>query len=119
MTPSMSIPTLDLSVFTTNNNIAARESVAKELGEACILHGCVGITGHGVPKELLALAFNIAKSLFGLPLDQKMKAPHRGYSAIGMEKAYTKEDLETNDVAHRDSLRKITDCKVQRSRFIA
>ena len=124
MASCISIPTVDLSAFTTNSNIAARHVTAKKLAEYCALNGCVGITGHGVPKELLTQAFDMAKSLFDLPVDEKMKArhpkgpvPHRGYSAIGMEKAYTNEDLETNDAAHRDSLRKITDCKV-RSQFL-
>ncbi|MCJ1459033.1 hypothetical protein MMC28_009410 [Mycoblastus sanguinarius] len=117
MTPKGQIPTVDISAFTTGNDSSARQATAKSLAQAC-LNGCVGIIGHGVPAELLKQGFDIAKQLFDLPMSDKMKAPHpkgaiphRGYSAPGMEKAYSKEDLETNDDAHRDSLRKVTDCK--------
>ena len=119
MTSSNPIPTVDLSAFTIGSDIAARRTTAKKLAESCHPNGCVGITGHGVPRDLLTHAFDVTRKLFGLPAHEKMEAPHpkgpvphRGYSALGMEKAYTKEDIETNDDAHRDSLRKITDCKV-------
>lgn len=62
----------------------------------------------------------MARKLFDLPMDQKMQAPypkgavpHRGYSAPGMEQAYTKEDLQ-QDEHHREALRKIVDCKVRK-----
>ena len=125
MTPKGQIPTVDISAFTTGNDSSARQATAKSLAQAC-LNGCVGIIGHGVPAELLKQGFDIAKQLFDLPMSDKMKAPHpkgaiphRGYSAPGMEKAYSKEDLETNDDAHRDSLRKVTDCKVSRRNQVA
>lgn len=114
-----SIPTVDLSSFTTEaSSDAARQEAAKQLARACHLNGCVGITGHGVPSELLKKGFEVAERLFDLPMEEKLKAPHprgavphRGYSAPGMEKAYTKEDLEKED-DHREKLRKIVDCKV-------
>lgn len=110
---------MDLSAFTTGSDIAARRATAKKLAESCHPNGCVGITGRGVPRDLLTQTFDMARIFFELPAHEKRKAPHpkgpvphRGYSALGMEKAYTKEDLETNDDTRRDSLRKITDCKV-------
>ena len=119
MVTSSSIPTVDLSPFTSDTvDKNSREETAKQLAEACRLNGCVGIIGHGVRTELLSEAFGVAKQLFDLPMDEKMKAPHpknavphRGYSAPGMEKAYTKEDL-AKDKDHRDKLRRIIDCKV-------
>ena len=69
---------------------------------------------------LLRRAFEMSMNLFDLPMEEKMKAPHpkgsmphRGYSAPGKEKAFTKEDLETDDEARRESLRKIMDCKAR------
>ncbi|KAL9131625.1 MAG: hypothetical protein Q9217_000513 [Psora testacea] len=113
------IPTVDLSPFTTSSSLAARQVAAKQLAQACHSNGCVGIVGHGLSHGLLQQGFEAAKKLFGLPMEQKMKAPHpkgavphRGYSAPGMEKAYTKEDLQ-KDEGHRDALRKIVDCKVR------
>lgn len=119
MTSINSIPTVDLSPFTTETSSdTARQEAAKQLARACHLNGCVGITGHGVPSELLKKGFEVAERLFNLPMGEKLKAPHpkgavphRGYSAPGMEKAYTKEDLEKDD-DHREELRKIVDCKV-------
>jgi isopenicillin N synthase-like dioxygenase len=117
------IPTVDLSSFTSSATTGAsidiaRQETAKQLARACHLNGCVGITGHGVSSELLKRGFEIAEKLFDLPMEDKLKAPHpkgsvphRGYSAPGMEKAYTKEDLE-RDEDHKEKLRQIVDCKV-------
>ncbi|KAL9109638.1 MAG: hypothetical protein Q9227_005675 [Pyrenula ochraceoflavens] len=103
------IPTIDIS---------ARQATARELAQKCQINGCVGITGHGVPSGLLAEAFDVSKRLFELPLEDKMKAPyspsaipHRGHSAPGREKAYTKEELSTNSDALADAKRKIMDFK--------
>ncbi|KAL9010872.1 MAG: hypothetical protein Q9173_004235 [Seirophora scorigena] len=78
---------------------------------------CVGIIGHGITDDLLQQWFATARKLFDLPMDQKMLAPHpngavphRGYSALGKEKAYTKEDLQQGG-HRRQALRKIVDCK--------
>lgn len=113
------IPTVDLSPFFNDASLAARQIAARQLAQACHTNGCVGILGHGVSHELLQQAFATSQKLFDLPMDQKMLAPHpkgavphRGYSAPGMEKAYTKEDLQ-QDEGHRDALRKIVDCKVR------
>ena len=46
--------------------------------------------------------------------NQKGSRPYRGYSAPGKEKAFTKEDLETDDEARRESVRKIVDCKARK-----
>ena len=55
-------------------------------------------------------------------MEDKMKAPHpegwtphRGYSAAGREKAYTKEDMEAADEEHRRTMRKIVDWKVSKT----
>ena len=121
MAPRNFIPSVDLSAFTAKvNSQARRQEAASILAQSCHLHGCVGITGHGVSTELLRHAFEMSKKLFDLPMEEKMKAPHpkgstphRGYSAPGKEKAFTKEDLETDDEARRESLRKIMDCKAR------
>ena len=121
MAPSKCIPSVDLSAFTAKcDSQARRRETASMLAQSCHLHGCVGVTGHGVSTALLKRAFEMSRKLFDLPMEEKMKAPHpkgptphRGYSAPGKEKAFTKEDLETDDEAHRESLRKIMDCKAR------
>ncbi|KAL9610530.1 MAG: hypothetical protein Q9167_004768 [Letrouitia subvulpina] len=72
------------------------------------MNGCHAITGHGVPPELLQQAFSLAKSLFNLPMEDKMKAPHpagmtphRGYSAPGKERAFQRADHDASDAERR------------------
>ena len=64
------IPSVDISAFTTSQrDITVREAMAKELAEKCQINGCVGITGHGVPSELLREAFDVSKRFFDLPME--------------------------------------------------
>ena len=100
------VPVMDLSAFTHGEDLGQREKTARVLAECCRLNGCVGLTGHGVPMELLERAFDMSKKLFDLPLEDKLKAPHpkimtphRGYSGV--------RDLETIK-----SLKRISDYKV-------
>ncbi|KAI9666156.1 MAG: hypothetical protein M1821_004091 [Bathelium mastoideum] len=110
------ISTVDLSPFTSNSELAVRKAAARELARCCRPHGCVGIVGHGVPRDLLAEAFRVAKTLFDLPMEDKMKAPHpkariphRGYSAPGREKAFSDEEVSTNSEAVVQAKRQILD----------
>ena len=118
-----SIPVVDISAFTSGADLASRQSTAQEFARCCQPHGCVGITGHGVPMELLREAFGTSKKLFDLPVDDKMKAPHpdgmtphRGYSGIGREKGAGKGAVDADDSARKEELMKITDYKVSISR---
>ena len=114
------IPTVDLSSFREGTDVQNRQEVVQQLAQACRHHGCVGITGHGVSSQLLAAAFDLTKRIFDLSTEDKLKAPHpqaptphRGYSPPGMEKAYSKSDLETDDEARKAVGRKTVDYKVQ------
>ncbi|KAI9654991.1 MAG: hypothetical protein M1821_005744 [Bathelium mastoideum] len=93
------IPSVDLSAFTTESDIATRWAAATELARSCQSHGYVGIVGHGVPHDVLQEAFSFARRLFALPMEDKMKAPHpkamiphRGYSAPGREKTFSLDE---------------------------
>ncbi|KAJ8069313.1 hypothetical protein OCU04_002970 [Sclerotinia nivalis] len=97
-----SIPIVDLSPFTSGGDHESRRRAAKDLAEKVQINGSVGICGHGVPSETLREAFTLAKKLFDLPYEEKMKAPHpdavfphRGYSSIGREKVAAKTAMET------------------------
>ena len=117
------IPTIDISAFTSGvGSLESRQETAKEFARCCQQHGCVKVTGHGVPAELLEEAFSTSKRLFDLPIEDKMKAPHpngptphRGYSATGAENAAGKAAAETDDGGRKEELLKIEDYKVHSS----
>lgn len=113
------VPVVDLSAFRDGEDLEQREKTARLMAECCRLNGCVGITGHGVPMELLDRAFTMSKRLFDLPLEDKLKAPHpegmtphRGYSGVGREKGGAKGALDTDDKETKNSLFKASDYKV-------
>ena len=117
--PENHIPEVDISAFTTNGDLESRRRTAKELARCASIHGCCGITGHGIPSQLLKQAFEISEKMFGLPYDEKMKAPHpdallphRGFSGVGKEKASGKEVLETDDEEKKKAIGKVSDYKV-------
>ena len=122
-----SIPIIDLSSFPTGS-LSQRQRAAKSLTEACQTLGFTYITGHGIPPSLLQEAFAWSKKLYELPQEDKMKAPHpaapmphRGYSAAGLEKVYSKKAQEAAEEEEEEvdqgrnggaSLREIRDHKV-------
>ena len=115
-----SVPTVDFSPFIHHtSDPEQRLKTAIALAQCCHAHGCAGITGHGVPVELLESAFDMSKKLFDLSLEDKMKAPHpegmtphRGYSGLGREQAGAKGALDTDDEGRKEELLKTVDYKV-------
>lgn len=117
--PQFPIPIIDISRASTSTPLD-RNKIAQELAQACRQVGFVYITGHGIPPETIEKTFDVSKSLFDLPQEEKMKAPHppggavhRGYSYPGQEKVSqaTSDDEEGSQVK---ALRQIKDCKVIR-----
>jgi isopenicillin N synthase-like dioxygenase len=86
------IPLVNLSDFEKGDD-ATRQAFIKQLGDAFHGIGFVGVTGHGIPKELIDDFYIAAKKFFALPEDLKRKqevpgaAGQRGYTAFGKEKA--------------------------------
>lgn len=112
------VPIVDVSPFTSSGTFVSRKKAAQDLAEKAHINGCIGISGHGVSLELLEEAFAVAKKLFDLPYEEKMKAPHpdgptphRGYSGTGRERAAAKTATEKWDGIEGEE--KITDYKVQ------
>ncbi|KAM5346359.1 hypothetical protein ACJ41O_009364 [Fusarium nematophilum] len=112
------VPIVDLSPFTSNGDADARRQAADHLNEKLHVNGCVGITGHGVSPGLLRHAFELAKTFFDMPYEEKMKAPHpdapvphRGYSGPGREVVAAKTAREMTDEAKRELYSKTTDFK--------
>ncbi|CAF9918244.1 MAG: hypothetical protein HETSPECPRED_003710 [Heterodermia speciosa] len=104
-----SIPIVNLSAFTRDSTSYERKQAAAKLSQCCRLNGFVGITGHGMPTDLLDKVFAMSKRLFDLPLEEKLKAPHpegwtphRGYSGIGRENGGAKGALDAGDQAKMD-----------------
>ncbi|KAI1418056.1 Clavaminate synthase-like protein [Hypoxylon sp. FL1857] len=118
------IATVDVSPFTTEAK-RLPDSERLKAGQALVeaLHdlGFVRVTGHGIKKAEIREALAWTKSLFDLPNEDKMKAPHppgpmphRGYSGIGREKVYSQAEVKAHDSAGNNigqELRKITDFK--------
>ncbi|MCJ1285324.1 hypothetical protein MMC26_004664 [Xylographa opegraphella] len=113
------IPVVDLSSFLTGGPVHQQQA-ADQLAKACRDLGFVAITGHGVSNELLQEAFDWSRKLFELSHEEKMKAPHpassiphRGYSPPGLEKVYSKNLCDGDDVEanQKNSLRKVADFK--------
>lgn len=113
------IPTVDISAFTYGGSLVAREHTARELARCCRPHGCVGITGHGVPSPLLAESFVTAKKLFELPLEDKTKespannlSSGKGYSAVARERTVDRGAMETDSLVQNKEPETITDNRV-------
>ena len=115
------VPVIDISALVNKDAVdpSKQRAIGIDLVRYCHEQGFVGIAGHGIPKEMLQEAFSLMERLFGLPMEDKMKAPHpdgwtphRGYSPPGREKAYTNEDMEAADEKHRQAMKKILDWKV-------
>ena len=91
-TTARTIPLVNLSEF-EHGDAAARQAFVKQLGDAFHEIGFVGVTGHGIPKQLIDDFYVAAKKFFALPEDVKRKqeipgaAGQRGYTAFGKEKA--------------------------------
>ncbi|MCJ1355459.1 MAG: hypothetical protein MMC33_005451 [Icmadophila ericetorum] len=116
------IPIVDISPFILwdSDGEESRRKAAKELVDACHRLGFVYISGYGVSEKLLEEALEWTKQLYDLPLEDKMKAPHpptptphRGYSPIGLEKVYSKQEASKEDLeeSRGESVRKIMDFK--------
>ena len=118
------IPTVDISSFTSSSSSAEKQSTAKEFAEKCSQSGCLRITGHGIPLDMIQRAFATCKQLYDLPYEDKMKAPHpptplphRGYSGVGGEKTAPKymydTDAEDKKIVTKDEYVKGIDYKVR------
>ena len=117
------IPIIDLSPFTSPSpsqpaSPDARLQAAQALVRACREVGFVYIKNHGVSQAELDQAFALSKQFYGLPMEEKMKAPHplgwavhRGYSWPGLEKV-SGALSEREDEEWVGRLREVEDYKV-------
>ena len=86
------IPLVNLSEF-EKGDAAQRREFVDELGSAFHNIGFVGVTGHGIPKDLIDDFYRAAKEFFALPVETKRQyevpgaAGQRGYTSFGKEHA--------------------------------
>ena len=90
------IPLVDLSRF-VNGDAAARQRFVANLDRAFTDIGFVGVTGHGIPQQLIDDFYVAAKEFFALDTATKRRyeipgaAGQRGYTSFGKEKAKQSE----------------------------
>ena len=115
------IPTVDLSPFASGGTLEKRVEASQKLCDVCTVLGFVNVVGHGVSEALIEETFVWSKRLFNLTYEEKIKAPHpaaaiphRGYSAPGIEKVYSKEDLDRSEAKGENGtfVRRIQDFRV-------
>lgn len=88
MTPDR-IPVVDLRALHTPDHA----TLVRTLGQGLERFGFVAVTGHGIPADLLARAYDVAGRLFALPEDVKRRyetpedGRQRGYTSFGVEHA--------------------------------
>jgi len=86
------IPVVDLSKF-TNGSKEEKTAFVKKLGDAFHNVGFVGVTNHGISKQLIENFYKASKDFFSLPVEIKKKyevagaAGQRGYTSFGKEHA--------------------------------
>ncbi|KAL6239068.1 hypothetical protein BDW75DRAFT_199519 [Aspergillus navahoensis] len=113
----MELPVVDFSSWLNPEDGGSRQRVAQQLVDACQQVGFVRIINHSLSEEVLDEAFEWLKSLFALPEDDKLKAPHpegwnvhRGYSWPGLEKVAQIMSMG-DDQDTRKKLREVPDVK--------
>ncbi|XP_068639139.1 2-oxoglutarate-dependent dioxygenase 19-like [Aristolochia californica] len=68
--PSVSIPTIDFSLFSSGNP-AQRSQVVRDLGDACREWGFFMVINHGVPEELREAMMEVCTAFFNMPEEEK------------------------------------------------
>lgn len=115
----LEIPVVDFSALTSSQDAKLRKHVSQDLRDKVSINGVIGIRGHGISQERIGQAFDMARRLFDLPDDEKMKAPHpdgpvphRGYLNVGREHGAKKLAMSTDDEEKKKALLTILDHKV-------
>ncbi|TKD14542.1 isopenicillin N synthase family oxygenase [Rhodobacter capsulatus] len=94
--PHVALPILDFSLF--RGTAEDRAAFVDDLRRALHDDGFFYLSGHGVPKELIAALVAASKRFFALPMAEKLqiemvKSPHfRGYNRAGFERTRGEQD---------------------------
>jgi len=93
-------PIVDLSAF-ANASPAGKKSLGRTVDEICRQTGFLAITGHGIPDDTIARAWNSAHAFFDLPVEKKLAVKMRyegypyGYSPLQSEALAKSKGEET------------------------
>jgi len=93
-------PIVDLSAF-ANASPAEKKSLGRTVDEICRQTGFLAITGHGIPDDTIARAWNSARAFFDLPVEKKLAVKMRyegypyGYSPLQSEALAKSKGEET------------------------
>lgn len=105
-----SVPMIDVSPFLAGD-AAAKQRVARQIGDACRDIGFLTIVGHGVPDSLIQATYDTAKAFFDLPEAEKNRverpAPDqvRGYSPVmGEGLSYSLDEVTPPDLKESFSI---------------
>merc|ERR1712063_224064 len=86
------IPLVNLQDYLQGDE-ASKKEFSEQLASAFHNIGFVGVTQHGIPKELISDFYQAAKKFFALPVEEKKNyefpraAGQRGYTSFGREHA--------------------------------
>lgn len=95
------VPTLDIRRYDTD-----REAFVAELGAAYREYGFCGISGHGIPTELIDNAYQAFQQFFALPAETKLKyhvpgsGGARGYTPFKVETAKDSKYADLKEFWH-------------------
>lgn len=108
------IPLIDLTgLIGAEDDAPGARAVAQEIAFALENIGFFYVTGHGVPDALNAGAFEMAKRLFALPLEEKM-ALHIKHSGPAL-RGYTELFGENTDPTRTQDLKEVFDIGPERA----
>ncbi|CAM2158701.1 Isopenicillin N synthase family oxygenase (plasmid) [Pararobbsia alpina] len=106
----LQVPVIDLAPY-FEGTPEGRESVARQVDDACRSIGFLVITNHGVPVELIDRVSAVSRTFFALPLADKRKVDRprfdavRGYSAVSEEGlSYSLEEAAPGDLKESFSI---------------
>ncbi|MEP6940267.1 MAG: 2-oxoglutarate and iron-dependent oxygenase domain-containing protein [Rudaea sp.] len=98
---SQQVPTLDIRRYETD-----RVAFVAELGAAYREFGFCGISGHGIPLDLVDNAYEVFKRFFALPTEVKLRyhlpgtGGARGYTPFGIETAKDAKHADLKEFWH-------------------
>ncbi|MDM9383417.1 2-oxoglutarate and iron-dependent oxygenase domain-containing protein [Chlorogloeopsis sp. ULAP01] len=87
----VNIPIINFSLF-CNNNYIDRQTVVKQINQACHEIGFMYLQNHGIPTDLIKQIFSKSKVFFNLPLELKQRLAwsdefsNQGYVGIERER---------------------------------
>ena len=98
VTAHRTIPLVNLRQFKQGDR-AEREAFVEQLGSAFHTIGFVGVTGHGIPKDLIDDFYAAAKQFFALPVETKRQYEVAGAAGQLVYTSFCKEHAKQSQVA--------------------